>query len=848
MITLTSSFLELSLDPQHACWGVQARQGRLALEGVRMRAVCRSEARRAALLKDWNAAEGGGVREAASPHGPLRSVRLALPPHAWGAQAQVEFALPEHLPALFWRVCLVNRGRRPLAVERLTLLEIDPLRRAAKGGPPPAVRGIRSNEARLFTNGWGSWNHSGAYGHIDRFRRTRLGLLAEPMRSSQGLAHPRLPGQFTSDMFGVLAGLSPEAGRETRRALLLGFLSQLEQFGSLDVGLHLPEPTVKLWANGDGARLDPGAWMETDWACLFLLDLQTAEPLQPYLEAVYRQSRPGGAGWGLDAAVRDGEPAGVATPAAPAEPGQAERAGQIDQADNWQTQPPSQAAAPSAGWSSWYFYHRRLSAEQVRRNLDFAAQRRRRLPLELIQIDDGFMTYAGDWYDFTAGFPDGLAPLAGEIRAAGFTPGLWLAPWIVDRRSRLAHTHPDWLVRSRWGGGRFNRPVNAGFLHNRLATALDLTHPAAQDFTRTLIETAVQRWGFPFLKLDFLYAAALPGLRFDPTRTRARAFRAGLELVRQAAGEATFLLGCGCPLGPAVGLLDGMRISADVDQTWFPTFTGRGFFFRPEPDMPSARNATHNSLARAALHRRWWINDPDCLLARANAGLSLAETRTLAGVIALSGGLWMISDDLPALEPERLRLAEALLPALEGPPKIIDWLDRATPARVRRDLSGPAGEWRLLALFNWEDEAVDGRLALVDYGLADGPGGEWIGREFWSGRVQRAAAGVLECPGIPAHGCVLFAVRRVAAGDAAYLGSDLHISQGLEVTGWEETPQRLALTLERPGPAQGVIDLALTRPPQRATLDGAPLAWSMPFEGVCRFAVRFERRAVILIE
>ena len=87
-----------------------------------------------------------------------------------------------------------------------------------------------------------------------------------------------------------------------------------------------------------------------------------------------------------------------------------------------------------------------------------------------------------------------------------------------------------------------------------------------------LAQTAVQQWGYRVLKLDFLYAAALPGVRHDAGATRAQALRRGLQAIRDGAGDA-FLLGCGCPFGPAVGLVDGMRIGLDGPAAGGPTRT-----------------------------------------------------------------------------------------------------------------------------------------------------------------------------------------------------------------------------------------------------------------------------------
>jgi alpha-galactosidase len=322
--------------------------------------------------------------------------------------------------------------------------------------------------------------------------------------------------------------------------------------------------------------------------------------------------------------------------------------------------------------------------------------------------------------------------------------------------------------------------------------------------------------------------------------------RHGLEALREATGEEAFMLGCGCPLGPAIGLVDAMRINADVARRWKPSFNGIEFFFEAEPNFPSARNATHNSLTRAALHRRWWINDPDCLLLRPETHLTLDEVRSLATVIAMTGGSLLLSDHLPALPPERLRIAQALLPPIGQRPSVPDWLDAATPTRLRLDLESESGSWRLLALFNWADQPREMTLRLAEYQLDEG---EYWAREFWSGRVRRFSGDELALEALPAHGAALLAVRRSLPDQPQYLGSDLHVSQGLEATAWEwgGDALELRLRLERPGRAQGHIDLALPSPPKRATLEGAPLSWIELEEGCYRFTVEFEGSAQVRV-
>ncbi len=145
--------------------------------------------------------------------------------------------------------------------------------------------------------------------------------------------------------------------------------------------------------------------------------------------------------------------------------------------------------------------------------------------------------------------------------------------------------------------------------------------------------------------------------------TRAAALRQGLELIRSVVGNDVYLLGCGCPLLSAVGLVDAMRVGPDVAPRWSLTS-----LFAPQSGAESYPLPTTEGVIRSTLLRAWmapalWANDPDCLLAReAESDLTLAEVQAVASAIALTGGVVMLSDRLSRLTLERLDLAARLLP------------------------------------------------------------------------------------------------------------------------------------------------------------------------------------------
>ncbi len=491
-----------------------------------------------------------GLSLVPSLHGPLQQLTIHIGSDKDALQFILRFALSKEYPLLLWKLQIENRGGRPVQIDQIEMLTAGFIYRqfpGMYGKVNLSPKSLKSSNERsrsapsiqdiaLFSNGWQSWSYTGVYSSQERYRQTRLGLLRTPMTANPGTPRPRRQGIFGSDMFAVLGD------RKNRNAILVGFLSQQQHFGSVEAWTGSTLPALRLIANGDGARLEPGKSMVTDWACLQFLHMDAVDPLGEYLEAVAREHR-------LAASAQRLKDSPV-------------------------------------GWCSWYQFSTEdyvgaVTAQDIQENLKSITAIRSRLPLNILQIDDGFEEQIADWFAFAPGFQHGVAPLANEINQAGLSAGLWLAPFIVNPKSRLARDHPDWLLR-----GRLGRPVNAGFDWGVFATALDLTNPQALGYAADVVRVAAQEWGFSYLKLDFLYAGALPGRFQDASKTRAQVLRAGLESLRSAAGEETILLGCGCPLGSAIGLVDAMRIGADTARRWLPSYKGIQVFFQSEPDFP----------------------------------------------------------------------------------------------------------------------------------------------------------------------------------------------------------------------------------------------------------------------
>lgn len=319
---------------------------------------------------------------------------------------------------------------------------------------------------------------------------------------------------------------------------------------------------------------------------------------------------------------------------------------------------PREGAPPVAGWCSWYNLYAAITEENVLEHLRAVREvvERDKLPMWVFQPDDGFTPEMGDWLDVKPQFPRGIKPLLDDIRAAGFTPGLWIAPFMVGCRSRLYRDHPDWVVTDRETGGPLAHMRFYGEFrwHKRSEEyyILDTTHPDAFNYLRHVFRTWRHEWGCEYFKTDFMHFGSEYGpdraVWHQPGRTRIEIWRQTAAMIREEIGEAVWL-GCGCPLWASVGLVDAVRTGRDMGVEW-------------NSERLAAQSLLRDQASRSFGNHILWQADPDCILLREQYHhLTDAEIQSLALYAGMIGGLVLTSDDISQLTPERLRLWKLLL-------------------------------------------------------------------------------------------------------------------------------------------------------------------------------------------
>lgn len=273
----------------------------------------------------------------------------------------------------------------------------------------------------------------------------------------------------------------------------------------------------------------------------------------------------------------------------------------------------------------------------------------RKTKLDFIEIDEGYCT-RGDWLDSEKQFPSGMGYIVNEIKKRKMKAGIWIAPFVASRTSKLFKKHPDWFLKNNEGEyleGRFTSPFD--FLPFLSLRVLDPTHPNVQEYLKKVTKQ-FKDFGFELIKIDFVYPICFT-TNFYKKMTRNQAIRAGFEIIKKAAGENIYLLSGISPLSPLVGILDFCRIGLDTTNPFVYPF-------------PIIRNLVNNFMlsenlrnceARQFLNNYIWINDADCLVLNSKSGLNANLVKKHESFIKkYRGNIWL-GDDLSKLNSDQIK-------------------------------------------------------------------------------------------------------------------------------------------------------------------------------------------------
>ena len=449
------------------------------------------------------------------------------------------------------------------------------------------------------------------------------------------------------------------------------------------------------------------------------------------------------------------------------------------------------------GWCNWFFTYEHITEDEVIRNAEFASRVLKPYGLEYIQVDEGFQKWHGEW-EGNDRFPHGLKWLADRIHTLGLKPGLWIAPYVISEPTDVFRNHKEWLIKNPDGSLKRVGPwpgedTDWARNENPKRYGLDITHPEAAEWMSNLFDKVAGQWGYEMIKIDFVDWSLLSAHHYyDPSVSRAMAYRKGFEIIRKAVGNECHLQDCG-PGPITVGLLDSMRIELDQNYGYSPEVWNQ--YFNSTGSAPAAAK-------RYYFHKRTWINDADHLCI---SMLSPSQAQAAASLLALTGGNIISGDRLPDLDPVKIEIFKKTLPSYGKAARPVDLFDtdfhRIFAVLVKKSF----GEWTVSGFFNSSDSEMQEYVVPLDRLWLDNTK-TYIAFDFWNNRFLGEMKNELKVEVPPASALIMSIHEK--SDIPKVISTDRHILQGaieIEEVSWETEKQVLSgLSLGIPGSSYNV--------------------------------------------
>ena len=255
------------------------------------------------------------------------------------------------------------------------------------------------------------------------------------------------------------------------------------------------------------------------------------------------------------------------------------------------------------GWTYSNRYFNDKSVDQIAKDLGSFSALSDMSPISdnerVFQIGDGYQKTIGDWLDPNANFSEGVSQWPQKIKAKNIVPGIWIAPFICSKSSKIYNQQKDWLLKDKngqllkvgykkeWGGWYF---------------ALDIYHAKVRDYLTEVFFTLTNKWGFEIINTDLLFAAMLAPPR---DKTKAQVMHDAMSFLEQLIGKRRLFVG-GVPLGSAFHKATYCRIAPNIHLAWDHKLL-KFFRFR---ERTSSLNALRTIINRRQLNKRIFLNDP----------------------------------------------------------------------------------------------------------------------------------------------------------------------------------------------------------------------------------------------
>jgi hypothetical protein len=451
--------------------------------------------------------------------------------------------------------------------------------------------------------------------------------------------------------------------------------------------------------------------------------------------------------------------------------------------------PPDNAPAVYCTW----YYHADTYNEEIFRG-DIAQFKKEHVPFDVFLIDECWDV--NDWGDFESNrsFPHGMKWVASEINSAGYTAGIWTAPFLVDGESDLSKNHPSWLLKNSKGQlCTFNMNGRDHFI-------FDLTYPGVCEYLEEQFRKIAFDWGYRYFKFDFMRSVFIDSDQqfFDKTATSLEAYRLGLEAIRRGVGESAYISVCGGHYGASYGIANTQRSGSDVKSQW------------NEKELPKYRQ----NVLRTWMSGLWHV-DPDAMMVRRQKDVLPTDKRSLTNGLFtddeaftntlnqfIGGELITFTEDFAVIDNDRKMLYRHVVPSVNSSSRPVDLFNTNCPEIMITHINPVCEDldaWNMISIVNWGNDKKDYSIT-IDEGITGNlKGNHFLLYDFSKGEILEYVkpGETIRIKDVNGHQSRLVKIVPWDGNSTMFIGTDLNFScGGLEIADFKSGNGTISGTLK----------------------------------------------------
>lgn len=417
--------------------------------------------------------------------------------------------------------------------------------------------------------------------------------------------------------------------------------------------------------------------------------------------------------------------------------------------------------------------------------------------------------------------PGGVEGLAKDLRYFDMTLGLWIAPfWIPDKFNNQAEEQKgqflkkadkpivDWVYWCRGISGK--QPFE-----NRLNFyCRDGSSKAAEEYVRKVF-TAYKEVGVGYYMIDFMHCSSgsLYGpFAYDEYEDKSKiagpeTYRNLLKIIRETAGEDTYIVSSTAPTFINVGYVDGSRTGPDIGEgrAALPVYSNYPATFNLH-NTEMLKTSCMNFAAVYHLNGKLYHCDSFNVVT-VDKPIPVSEAQITVSLAALFESPMMIGDPVFSLSEERLKLLKKALPQNKVsetaiPLDLFETKLGDCPNMYFLPIERRWGKYGVLGLLNITNKTKEYAIDLQKLGFDE----ETVMYDFWNERFLGVEKGAQTFEVAP------YSIRVIRLtpfeNRPQLIGTDMHVLQGaVEVVHTDFEEDTLTVACQRPIGESGVITI-----------------------------------------